>query len=156
MNKTELIGRLVRDPETKTTEANITVCRFTLAVDRKRKNAAGEREADFFPIVVWRHQAEFASKYFRKGMRVAVVGALRNRSWTGKDGTKHFVTEIIGDEVEFADGPQPNAKPAAQSSEAEPAATRSTGTPPPGYDPNLDTTVFEGEYDLGDDLPFDL
>jgi len=157
MNKVNLIGRLVKDPEVKTTPNQITVTTFTIAVDRKRKDANGEKQADFLSIVAWRQQGEFAGKYFRKGMRVAVAGSIQIRQWD-KDGTKHYATEIIADEVEFADGAQnsgtqkqPTAQPAANV-----ADTRSTGASAPGYDPNLDSPLFEGEDDIGSNLPFDL
>jgi single-strand DNA-binding protein len=105
MNKVILMGRLTKDPELRYTSNNNTaVCSFSLAVERRFSKPGEERKADFFNIVAWRNQAEFCSKYFTKGLRVAVVGNLQNRSWDDNEGKKHNITEIIADEVYFADG----------------------------------------------------
>ena len=99
MNKAILMGRLTSDPEIRYTEQNNTaVTNFTLAVDRKFQ----KDKTDFIPIVTWRQTAEFAGKYFTKGMRVAVVGSIQTRSYEGKNG-KVYVTEVVADEVYFAD-----------------------------------------------------
>ncbi len=101
MNKVYLIGNLTRDPELATTTSGVSVCRFSIAVQRRFSNAEGEREADFFNIVVWRAQGENCHKYLKKGSKCAVIGALQNRSYDANDGTKRTVTEIIAEEVEF-------------------------------------------------------
>lgn len=113
MNKVIVIGRLVKDLEVKTTQSQVAVCSFTIAVDRKFKNANGEREADFLNCVAWRQQAEFLGKYFQKGSKVAIVGNLQARSYDGSDGKKVYVTEVVVDEVDFVDSkPQQNNPPA--------------------------------------------
>ena len=105
MNKVILMGRLTKDPELRYTSVNNTaVCSFSLAVDRRFSKPGEEKQADFFNIVAWRKQAEFCSKYFTKGLRVAVVGSLQNRSWDDNEGKKHYITEVIADEAYFADG----------------------------------------------------
>jgi len=101
MNKVYLIGNLTRDPELASTTSGVSVCRFSIAVSRRFSNAEGERETDFFNIVVWRGQGENCHKYLKKGSKCAVVGTLQNRSYDANDGTKRTVTEIIADEVEF-------------------------------------------------------
>jgi len=104
MNKVILMGRLTKDPELRyTASSNIPRCAFTLAVDRRFSKQGEEKQTDFFNIVAWRSTAEFCSKYFAKGQRVVVVGSLQNRSWDDNEGKKHYVTEIIADEVYFAD-----------------------------------------------------
>jgi len=103
MNKAILMGRLTRDPELRTTQSQIPVATFTLAVDRRFKSASGEKQADFIPIVAWRQQAEFASKYFRKGSRMVVVGSIQTRSWDDAEGKRHSVTEVVADEIYFGD-----------------------------------------------------
>ena len=103
MNKAILMGRLTRDPELRQTNSGISVCNFQIAVDRRFKNAQGEREADFIPIVCWRHQAEFVNRYFQKGSRIALVGSIQVRSWTQDDGQRRYMTEVIAEEVYFAD-----------------------------------------------------
>ena len=101
MNRVYLIGNLTRDPELATTTSGVSVCRFSLAVQRRFSNAEGEREADFFNVVVWRAQGENCHKYLKKGSKCAVVGSLQNRSYDANDGTKRTITEIVADEVEF-------------------------------------------------------
>ena len=101
MNRVYLIGNLTKDPELAVTNSGVSVCRFSIAVSRRFSNAEGEREADFFNIVVWRAQGENCHKYLKKGSKCAVCGALQNRSYDANDGTKRYVTEIIADEVEF-------------------------------------------------------
>lgn len=103
MNKAILMGRLTRDPEMRTTANQIPVTSFTVAVDRRFKNANGERQADFIPVVAWRQQAEFVSRYFRKGSRIAVVGSIQTRSWDDAEGKRHWATEVVADELSFVD-----------------------------------------------------
>ncbi len=104
MNKAILLGRLTKDPELRTTSNGVSVCSFTLAIDRPYKNARGERETDFIPCVTWRQTAEFTAKYFRKGERLAAVGSIQPRHWDDEQGERHYITEVICDEIYFADG----------------------------------------------------
>jgi len=101
MNKAILVGNLTKDPELKTTAGGISVCNFTLAVQRRFANAEGNREADFLPIIVWRAQAENCAKYLKKGSKAGVIGSIATRNYDDKDGNKRYVTEIVADEVEF-------------------------------------------------------
>lgn len=101
MNKVILLGRLVRDPEVRYTPANKVVCQFTLAVDRPFNNQEGQKEADFIPVVLWGKQAELCGNSLTKGQRVLVEGRLQIRSYNGKDGSKHYATEVIGSSFEF-------------------------------------------------------
>ena len=101
MNKAILIGNLTRDPELRTTGSGVSVCTFTLAVNRRFTNQQGVREADFIPVVVWRQQAELCARYLTKGRKCAVVGSIQTRSYDAQDGTKRYVTEVVADEVEF-------------------------------------------------------
>ena len=95
MNKIMLLGRLVRDPEVRYTTTGKVVCQFTLAVDRPFTNQDGQREADFINIVVWGKTAELCGNSLMKGHRVLVDGRLQIRSYDGKDGNKHYVTEVV-------------------------------------------------------------
>lgn len=106
MNKVILIGNLTKDPELSTTNSGISVCRFTLAVQRRFTNAEGERETDFLNITVWRGQAENCSKYLRKGSKACVTGSIQTRIYDAQDGTKRYVTDIVADEVEFLSSKQ--------------------------------------------------
>ncbi len=103
MNNVSLVGRLVKDPELRYAASGTAVCNFTIAVDRRFKKE-GQPEADFIPIVTWQKTAEFVGKYFNKGMRVYVVGNIQTRSWEDQEGKKRYVTEVISNEVGFADG----------------------------------------------------
>ena len=101
MNKVILVGNLTRDPELTETPSGVAVCRFSIAVSRDYANADGNRETDFFNIIVWRGRAENCGKYLKKGNKVAVVGSLQTRSYEDKDGIKRNVTDIVANEVEF-------------------------------------------------------
>ena len=101
MNKVFLIGRLTRDPELRYTGSNTPVASFTLAVNRTFTNQAGEREADFINIVVWRKQAENVKNYLSQGSQVAVDGRIQTRSYDDNNGQKRYVTEVVADNVEF-------------------------------------------------------
>ena len=100
MNRFFAIGRLTKDPEKRTTQNGMSVCTFTLAVDRRYKNANGEREADFFPVVCWRQVADLSAQYLSKGKQVAIAGKVQMRSYE-KDEQKRYVTEVVADEVQF-------------------------------------------------------
>ena len=101
MNKVVLIGRLTRDPEVRYTPSQKVVCSFTLAVDRPFQNQQGQREADFIPIVLWGKTAEVAGNSLYKGHRLGVSGRMQTRNYDDKDGKKVWVTEVIGDNIEF-------------------------------------------------------
>ena len=101
MNKAFLIGNLTRDPELRTTPNGVSVCSFTVAVQRRYKDQNGERQADFIPVIVWRGLAENCAKYLAKGRKVAVAGEIQTRNYDAQDGTKRYVTEIVVSDVEF-------------------------------------------------------
>ena len=101
MNKAIIIGRLVRDPEMRTTTSGVNSTTFTVAVSRNYTNPNGERDTDFLNCVAWRKQAENIAKYCNKGSQVAVEGRIQTRSYDAQDGTKRYVTEIIADNVTF-------------------------------------------------------
>ena len=104
MNKVILMGRLTRDPEVRYTQTNNTlVASFSIAVNRRFTRPGEERQADFINIVAWGKTGEFSSKYFKKGLQVAVVGRLQNRSYEDSNGQKKYITEVIAEEVYFAD-----------------------------------------------------
>lgn len=103
MNHVVLMGRLTKQPEVRYTSDNQTcVVNFTLAVNR-RFVKEGQQDVDFFNIVAWNKTAEFISKYFDKGQQIALHGRLQTRNYDDKDGKKVFVTEIVAEDVYFAD-----------------------------------------------------
>lgn len=103
MNKVILIGNLTRAPELRTTTSGVSVCNFTVAINRRFANAQGVKEADFISIVVWRQLAELCAKYLDKGRKCGIVGQLQTRTYEAPDGTKRYVTEVVADDVEFLD-----------------------------------------------------
>jgi len=101
MNKWIGIGRLTKDPEIRSTATGMQVASFTLAVNRRFQKE--DQKADFFNVTAWNKTAEFVGKYFTKGQQVAVVGRLENRSWEDNAGVKRYATDVIAEEVYFAD-----------------------------------------------------
>lgn len=104
INRVVLVGRLTKDPELRYTQSGVAVATFTLAVERNRANAQGERETDFIPVVVWGKTAEACANYIGKGSLVAVDGRIQVRTYDGKDGQRRWVTEVIAEMVRFLDG----------------------------------------------------
>ena len=104
MNKIVMIGRLTRDPEVRYTqgENSSATARYTLAVDRRFKGRDGQYAADFIPCVAFGKSAEFAEKYLKKGMKMAVSGHLQTGSYE-KDGVKHYTTDVIIEDQEFCE-----------------------------------------------------
>lgn len=102
MNKAVVIGNLTNEPDMRATLSGISVCTFTVAVNRRvSRDAQGQKEADFIPIVTWRGLADNCFKYLHKGSKAAVTGSIQTRSYDAQDGTRRYVTEILADEVEF-------------------------------------------------------
>ncbi len=133
MNKTILIGRLVREPELRYTQSGIAVANFNLAVNR-RFAKEGEQQADFIQCVVWNKVAENVAKYLSKGSQVAVEGRIQTSSYDDKDGVKRYRTEVVAENVEFL-----NTKKKEETNEAMEAAQ----------------DTFQGEFrDMDEDIPF--
>lgn len=114
VNKSILVGRLTKTPELKATANGVSVCSFTLAVNRRFKNAEGNYDADFINCVAWRKQAEFLCGYFTKGSVVGICGSIQTRNYTNDDGDKVFITEVVADEVSFVGGKKEEAQPTAE------------------------------------------
>lgn len=139
MNKVILIGRLTKDVEIRYTQTNNTaVASFSLAVNRKFVKTGEERQADFFNIIAWNKLAENISKYLFKGNQVAISGRLETRSWDDQNGQKHYVTEVIAEEVDFIESKNKQNNEAILNS-------------PTPINKNDDTSDFICN---GDDLPF--
>lgn len=101
MNKVILVGNLCRDPEITSTPNGISLCKFSIAVQRSFSNANGEREADFINIITWRALAENCSKYLSKGKKVAVSGSIQTCSYDDNEGNKRYRTDVVAEDVEF-------------------------------------------------------
>ena len=134
LNRIIIMGRLVRDPELRTTQSGVSVTSFTLAVDRDFKSRdSGEKSTDFIDVVAWRQTAEFVCKYFTKGRMAVVSGRLQVRPWTDQEGNKRYSTEIVADHVYFGD-----SRPKAQEGDAS--------QPPEDFVP--DFSDLDGELPL--------
>lgn len=129
MNKVILTGNLTRDPELSTTNSGVSVCRFSIAVQRNFQNSEGEREADFFNVTVWRTRAENCHRFLKKGSKCLVIGRLQNSTYEANDGSKRYVTDIVAEDVEFlgsrpSEGgdipPRETSAPKKTTSELEP------------------------------------
>lgn len=104
LNHVDLMGRLVADPELRTTPQGVPVCSLRLACDRDYKNKqTNERETDFINVIAWRSTAEFVAKHFTKGRMAVVSGRLQVRNYTDRDGNKRTATDIVADNVYFGD-----------------------------------------------------
>lgn len=143
MNKVILLGRLTKDVELRYTKnTNNAVASFSIAVNRAFVKQGEERGADFFNIVAWNKLAESISKYVSKGQQIAILGRLETRTWEDEQGIKHYVTEVIAEEVDFLE----------RSKKQEPSDAILNGTSTPIQD---FTNNSEDEEIMGsDDLPF--
>lgn len=101
MNKLIITGNVTNAPETRATTSGMTVCSFTVAVNRKFKNADGDRVSDFYRVSAWRQLGEVCAKYVQKGSKVSVIGELQPRLYEGKDGKTRLSLDVSADEVEF-------------------------------------------------------
>lgn len=156
MNKVFLIGRLTRDPELRYTGNNTAVASFSLAVNRNYTNQAGEREADFINIVVWRKQAENVKNYLSQGSQVAVDGRIQTRSYDDADGKKRYITEVVADNVEFLG--TKNSNGSSQPNPSPEPTPYDFGKEPETKGTDVDTNPFAdfgSNIEISDDeLPF--
>jgi single-strand DNA-binding protein len=120
LNVVALMGRLVADPELKTTQSGNSVCTFRVAVDRSYIPQGEERQADFITVTAWRKTAEFVSKYFQKGSMISVQGRLETRQYQDKNGNNRTATEVLAAEVGFC-GPKAADKPTTATYEKQTA-----------------------------------
>jgi len=128
MNRVILMGRLTRDPNISYSQGgdNMAIARFTLAVDRRGKKDNDEQTADFIGCVCFGRQAEFSEKYLRQGTKVAVTGRIQTGSYTNKDGQKVYTTDVVLDDIEFAESKGNNDSNSAPS-RPEPSNTDKDG-----------------------------
>lgn len=149
MNKVVLIGNLTRDPELKTTKNGITFCNFSLAVNRRNRDANGNQITDFLNVVAWRQLAELCGRYLTKGSKACVVGSIQTRSYQAQDGSKRIAVDIVADEVEFL-GTRQQSAGVTQSQKA-------ANTPNSGYTQAVSTAESQGFTQIqvdDDELPF--
>lgn len=156
LNVVAIMGRLVYDPELKTTPQGTSVCSFRIACDRSYTAKGEERKADFIDIVAWRQQAEFVSKYFQKGSLIAIEGSIQTRQYQDKSGNNRNAVEVVANNVNFA-GPKAADRPDVQSFDQQTQnytrqANDAQNAPQAGYAQGS-TDDFSVISD-NDDLPF--
>ena len=148
-NKVILIGNMTADPELKQTTSGTSVCSFSIAVNRRfAKPEQGQQNVDFINIVTWRQQAEFVSRYFKKGNPILICGQIQTRMWTDNQNQKRYATDVVAEEIQFVDskGEGPSGQMGASA------------YTPDSYAPSFSTQQeaapkFE-EMSNDDDLPF--
>ncbi len=159
LNVVAIMGRLVADPELRTTNNGISVASFRIACDRNFARQGEQRQADFLDVVAWRQQAEFVCKYFQKGSLIAIEGSIQTRQYQDKNGNNRTAVEIVANNISFAGPKSSNSNAGAGSSyqggqprqsaqPARPAAVEAV----PSYSAG-DTDDF-AVIDDSDDLPF--
>lgn len=110
LNVVAIMGRLVADPELRTTPAGLSVCRFRIACDRSYVQQGQQRQADFIDIVAWRQQADFVSKYFQKGSMIAIEGSLQTRNYQDENGNNSTAVEVVANNISFAGAKRQDAQ----------------------------------------------
>lgn len=153
-NKVIMMGRIVNDPELKTTPQGVSVCSFRIAVDRRFQTKGEEKKSDFFNVVAWRQQAEFVSRYFAKGRMIMVDGELNTRQYTDKNGNPATWYEIVADRISFTG----EAKQQGGGAYADTYGAPSYGAPPaapaaPAPAAPASNAAFSAA-DAEDDYPF--
>ena len=114
LNVVAIMGRLVADPELRTTQSGTNVCSFRIACDRNFARQGEQRQADFIDIVAWRQQAEFVSKYFQKGSLIAIEGSLQTRQYQDKNGNNRTAVEVVANNINFAGSKNGNNRTAVE------------------------------------------
>ncbi len=144
LNSIHIHGRLTANPELRQTQSGVSVCNFTVAVDRPFTKADEERIADFFNVVCWRGLADMVAKYFTKGKEILVHGSMQSRKWVDNDGNNRVAWELVAQNIDFC-GSKSDSKPSADTEQSAPA-------------PNINSMYGQ---DMGDfkeipeeDLPF--
>ena len=148
MNSICLMGRLTGDPELKTTQTGVSVTSFSVAVDRAYRSKDQERQTDFINCVAWRSTAEFISRYFRKGQRIALQGSLQSRRYTANDGSQRTAYEVVVDNAFFCESKGGNAGGAPSYDSQIPVMSE----PKPAF-----STANSGDFETiltDEDLPF--
>lgn len=148
MNKVILMGRLTRDPEVRYSAGDnqMAIARYTLAVDRRFNRNNSEQTADFIPCVAFGKSGEFAEKYFRKGMKIAVTGRIQTGSYTNKDGQKVYTTEVVIEDQEFAE-----SKNASSGSSGD---FGGSAIPEASHNQNLNDDFMNVPDGIDEELPF--
>ena len=166
INNVTLVGRLTRDPDLRYTGQNTAVATFTVAVNRRFKNAAGEREADFINCVIWRQPAENLANWAKKGALIGVVGSIQTRNYENQQGQRVYVTEVVVDNFQMLESrsARESMGTSASGNYSAPAAGNTSFNRPQAQANNPATPNFGRDMDpfsggspmeiSDDDLPF--
>ena len=157
LNVVAIMGRLVADPELRTTQSGINVVSFRIACDRNFARQGEQRQADFIDIVAWRQQAEFVSKYFQKGSLIAIEGSLQTRQYQDKNGNNRTAVEVVANNISFA-GPKSNNQGGGSYQNAAPSYQNQAPARPAAVEaaPSYSSGIADdfAVIDDSDDLPF--
>lgn len=148
INKVILSGRITHDIEIRQTPSGASVTQFNIAVERSFAKQGEERQTDFITVVAWNKTAEFIGRYFAKGRSIAVIGQLRSRTYDDKNGTKHYVTEVFADEVQFTFEPKTSQN--AQNGDYMPQNSGGGGNYTPNG--NAPQNGAQSDFSTGDDM----
>ena len=151
LNVVAIMGRLVADPELRTTPAGVNVCQFRIACDRNFARQGEQRQADFVDIVAWRQRADFVCKYFQKGSMIAIEGALQSRNYQDKNGNNRTAFAVVAENINFGGSKDTRSAKVDDGGEAAPRSDAwPKADPPANYGGGDDFAVI----DDSDDLPF--
>ena len=153
LNVVAIMGRLVADPELRTTQSGTDVCSFRIACDRNFVRQGEQRQADFIDIVAWRNQASFVSKYFQKGSLIAIEGSLQTRQYQDKNGNNRTAVEVVANNINFAGSKNSNSGGNSDYQNASSGTSYEAADSAPAADDTTATDDF-AVIDDTDDLPF--
>ena len=158
LNKVILMGHITADPELKQTQSGTSVCSFSIGVNRRYSKDQAQQGVDFINIVAWRQQAEFVTRYFKKGSSIIVCGSLQTRNWTDNNGQKRYATEVVADEVGFGANKEAQGNTSSTGKAGPPSPTGEGSYMPSAYTQgqmNFNNPGPEFEEIPGDEsLPF--
>ena len=151
LNIVAIMGRLVADPELRTTPAGVNVCQFRIACDRNFARQGEQRQADFVDIVAWRAQADFVCKYFSKGSLIAINGRIQTRNYQDKNGNNRTAFAVVAENINFGGSKGTSSAKVDDGGEAAPRSDAWPKADPPANYGGVDDFAV---IDDNDDLPF--
>ena len=151
LNIVAIMGRLVADPELRTTPAGVNVCQFRIACDRNFARQGEQRQADFVDIVAWRQQADFVCKYFSKGSLIAINGRIQTRNYQDKNGNNRTAFAVVAENINFGGSKGTSSAKVDDGGEAAPRSEAWPKADPPASYGGVDDFAV---IDDNDDLPF--
>lgn len=151
LNVVAIMGRLVADPELRTTPAGVNVCQFRIACDRNFARQGEQRQADFVDIVAWRQQADFVCKYFSKGSLIAIKGRIQTRNYQDKNGNNRTAFAVVAENINFGGSKGTSSAKVDDGGEAAPRSDAWPKADPPANYGGVDDFAV---IDDNDDLPF--